>query len=237
MERNKNFFKNLKKLTKFQIVSSLALFLFILYLGYQTRLVPNIYKSCYISANTSCEGNYTDNKCCISDLIYKPEDNVPKERISREMMFFGILLTSAVIYSFISSVILGKKINERDAIAIAKDNIRWKQKEGIIPQGDIKHVGYTTRIRTDLDKEKLIKWVIGVEVDSKEDMDYYYHVEVKPFWESNLYEDHIIAVCPRDIKLTNLQTDKDEMQDVKWIAKPEVVREKRYEKEVGKFEH
>ena len=231
-ERKKTIIDDLKRLNRFQIVSGLSLIAFIIYVSWAVRIVPNKYEDCF--KNATCVGEVKDDKCCVTKLLYTAEtENVPRKGLGNGMIMLGILITSAFIYSFIANLLTGREINEQEAIDIIEDNIIYKQKKKILPQGKY-IVGRSTRKRSDLDKKEPIKWTISVEIFPDEGADEYFHGEVSPYWKSNKKEDHIIGSMPRDTPLTNLITNKEEMADIKWVMKPEVAREIRYDKLSGK---
>ena len=230
-ERKKTLIDDLKRLTRFQIVSGLALIAFIVYVSWAARIVPNKYEDCY--KNATCAGEVKDDKCCITKVYYTADtENVPRRGLGNGTIMLGLLVTSAFIYSFIANLLMGREINKQEAIDIVKDDIIWMQKQKILPMGESK-VGLSTRMERDLDKKEPIKWWVSIEIMPDDGADEYFYGEVYPYWKSNKKEDHIKAIMPRDTPLTNPINDKD-MTDVKWVAKSEVVREIKYDKMTGK---
>lgn len=111
-------------------------------------------------------------------VIKSPADFVVPTNVT---YFWAVLGTALVIALFMSDAQAGRKITEREAAKITKDEIKYKKDtlrdprfQGVVEVGNVRPRRNITR-----QGSEIFKWVVGVNV-KQEELYSYYQVELNP---------------------------------------------------------
>lgn len=200
-----------KELSALEIALIIINIGYLIYLNYSTDLIPNLN-----SGNETRIINGVQNPP--NTILYSTNSFVPKSNVSNTQTFFGIVLLSILIFSFLSKKIgFGRATIEEAIEDIANQLISTKKikdvqiattKQGLKIETDFETIeiftNFLTRYRHIMEVSEAFKYVINVEITDKHDgtREYYkahYHPMTR-YWDGLIKSERELSEsdqCPK----------------------------------------